>query len=248
MISETKLDKIKYIACEWLMYPLVETDKSPTVVNHPFFRSAVVCFKENEKLIRTNLFEDEVALAHLQIQFEKTIMKAENISQIRDIITYPYRLAFLQRCAKFMSNKDYSEFLANSFILCEHPETALNMNQKVLLEMFKKANKRDLMRPDEYKTFENLPDFIEIYRGVTPKNAGHISSMSWTKNFDVANWFACRYGERGNIYRAFIDKKYVFAYFNLREEEEVVVNPSKLYNIRKIYTSKEKRGFDEMSK
>ena len=45
---------------------------------------------------------------------------------------------------------------------------------------------------------------------------------------DTAEWFAHRFGEEGTVYEAQISKEHILAFFNGRNESEVVVDPKYL--------------------
>ena len=53
-------------------------------------------------------------------------------------------------------------------------------------------------------------------------------------NFEKAKWFAERWGKRGTIYSAVIDKKDILAYFDSKSEDEVVVDFNGLQDIRVV--------------
>ncbi|MBR3791739.1 MAG: hypothetical protein IKK18_03470, partial [Clostridia bacterium] len=76
------------------------------------------------------------------------------------------------------------------------------------------------------------PDVITVYRGVTSYNNKKIKVLSWTIDPEVAKWFANRYQQQGQVYTATISKKHILAYFGGRNEAEVIVDPSKLNDIK----------------
>ena len=59
--------------------------------------------------------------------------------------------------------------------------------------------------------------------------------LSWTKNIKTAKWFANRWNNKNPyIIKAQCFKKDIFAYFNERSEDELVVNVKKIINIERI--------------
>ncbi|BEH31529.1 hypothetical protein [Burkholderia pseudomallei] len=98
-----------------------------------------------------------------------------------------------------------------------------------ITEMFEKANLKSLMSEDnEFETYNNLPDKVEIWRG-TSSQAGHQSTgMSWTLDPIQAEWFALfRSGSATPLLcRTVVEKKDILAAFDY--EKEIVVNPVKL--------------------
>ena len=89
------------------------------------------------------------------------------------------------------------------------------------------------MDKDEFKAYQELPESITIYRGVSEINKRRIKGLSWTTDYEVARMFAGRYlgySIGGTIYQATIEKKYVYAFFICWEESEVIIDPAKLQN------------------
>lgn len=62
--------------------------------------------------------------------------------------------------------------------------------------------------------------------------------LSWTENLSTAIWFASRFNtdkDKGYIQKAVIDKSRALAYFNTRDEDELVVDTTGLqYEILEI--------------
>lgn len=83
-----------------------------------------------------------------------------------------------------------------------------------------------LMDEDDQECFDNLPDHnIEIYRGGMP-GAELCEMPAWSTSYEVAVRFA--YTEsplEPIVYRAYVDKKDVYAHFCGRQEFEVLLDP-----------------------
>ena len=56
-------------------------------------------------------------------------------------------------------------------------------------------------------------------------------ALSWTLDRSVAEWFSTRFSEDGTVYQAQIDKSHIYAYFDGRNESEVIVDPKYLMDI-----------------
>ena len=93
-----------------------------------------------------------------------------------------------------------------------------------------------LMNEDEYDEFQALDNTVTVYRGVTSHNAKNVKALSWTLSYDTADWFAHRFGEDGTVYEAQIDRRHIYAYFNRRNEHEVIVDPKYLMDITEAET------------
>ena len=87
------------------------------------------------------------------------------------------------------------------------------------------------MNQEERAAYKSLEDIVTVYRGVTSYNVKNVKALSWTLDRDTAEWFAHRFGEEGTVYEAQIPKEHILAYFNGRNESEVVVDPKYLEQI-----------------
>ena len=90
------------------------------------------------------------------------------------------------------------------------------------------------MDEEELQEYSNLGDVVVIYRGVTEYNNKQIKAMSWTLNKDTAKWFANRFNQKGYVYQAKINKKDILAFCDRRNEKELIVDYTKLYDITLI--------------
>lgn len=84
------------------------------------------------------------------------------------------------------------------------------------------------MDEEEQQVYDSLEDAVTVFRGVTPYNRRNIKVLSWTLDRRTAEWFAHRFGEEGTVYEAKIRKEHIHAYFNGRNESEVIVDPKYL--------------------
>ena len=132
-----------------------------------------------------------------------------------------------------------SKILADIWISTESPNLDPNMSKSKLLSLFRKANPSELMSEEELNTFNQLEDAVTVYRGVTSYNADNIKALSWTLDYDKAEWFANRFGEEGIVYEAEIEKSHILAFFNRRNESEVIVNPKYLMDIEETQSQSE---------
>ena len=74
---------------------------------------------------------------------------------------------------------------------------------------------------------------VPLFRRSRDRLSGRhlLQRLSWTLDRETAEWFAHRFGEEGTVYEAQIPKKYILAFFNGRNESEVVVDPKHLEQI-----------------
>ena len=133
--------------------------------------------------------------------------------------------------SSYLSKEDFSELLADAWVSSENPNCDANLNKSELLAMFKEADTAYLMGEDEYRELQGLVDPVTVYRGVTSHNAKNVRALSWTLDYDVAEWFSKRFNEDGTVYEAQINKEHILALFNSRNESEVIVDPKYLMDI-----------------
>ena len=234
MRKETDMNGLKKLARVFLMMDPQPTKFSPMIVKHPFTDSGITALKTGDEYQMVNLMDDTAALDRWRMQIQENIDEAERPVHIYMGITKPYRLAFLKYAMPYLSRTDFSEYLADAWVICEEPNRDPNFTQRQLLSLFQKANPQALMNEEEYRQFQALEDTVTIYRGVTAYNAGSAKSLSWTLKRETAEWFAHRFGENGKVYQAQIDKSHIYALFTSRNEAEVIVDPKYLMNMKEV--------------
>ena len=235
MNKQTDLKLVKSMALTFLHLPVKETEFSPIVVMHPIFENGFVGIKENGEFKLVNIMESEDNLEKARKQWRTNIESAKDVFQVYMFMRKSYRLTFLKHIEKYLSEKDFTALLANAWVSSENPNQDVNVNIPTLTKWFKKADKRLLMTEEDYQVFVNLEPEFKIYRGVAigrnPKG------LSWTMNYSKAEWFANRFNtanQKGYIQEGIVKKENVLAYFNIRDEEEIVANIKDLTNVRKV--------------
>ena len=188
-----------------------------------------------EKYIQ-NLLEDENALSRWRDIMKNQFEECEYPHQLYILLNKPYRLAFLKYTAEYMSQDDLSEILADVRTSTESPNLDPNLNKRKLVSLFISSNPYMLMTEEKLEVFNSLDDEITIYRGVTSYNADNEKTLSWTLDYDKAEWFAKRFGEAGIVYEAQIEEAHILAYFNRKNESEIIVDPEYLLAIEETQT------------
>ncbi len=155
------------------------------------------------------------------------------------MVNKPYRFEFLKAVLNLLSKEDFSELFADVWVNNEGTNHTSVFTQKELAELFSSCDPEYLMDEEEREVFRNLPDELTIYRGVAQRRENNVQVFSWTLSKDQAEWFSRRPAgpclpprTNGVVYQANIKKEHIFAYFAL--EEEIIVNPPKLYNITEL--------------
>lgn len=196
---------------------------SPIRVSHPFIEEGVSFNIKTGEVI--NLIEDEEALKKEKALRLKR-MKNMSPLQIAFCVSKPYRMLYLSLAFPYLTKKERSEIMHEVWISVENINGNINVSQMEILKMLRKCNPKYLMGQENFKVYENLPDTFTVYRGLQ-ENAQE-DGLSWTLSKDVAEWFANRFDNEGEIIEKVIHKSEVIAYFNDRDEEEVVLDIKKV--------------------
>lgn len=231
MKKETDLDGVKSVATTLLLTDYHKTEMSPVIIQHPFTNTGFVqvCKDGIPQLI--DITKNKENLLCWQKQMQEQIRKAKDPYALYMMCNKPYGLTFLKFAMPYLSRKDFSEILSDAWIRSENPNDDPNISTKELVSMFKAADIKYLMEASEQEELAALEDEVTIYRGVTSYNAGHVKAMSWTLDYDTADWFAHRFHDEGIVYEAKINKHHILALFNRRNESEVIADPVHLMNI-----------------
>lgn len=218
MKKVTDVQAIRGVVSSFL-YLDIEPTEIPFIISHPIFSLSSTFIPEKGNPL--NLFDEkdlEAARQHIM-----SIIKKSDLLGLYMIIRNPYKLTFLKYAMDDMSKEDFSHYLADAWVVMENPNQDANCPIPLIIKMFKKADKKILMTPEDYEKFINLPDEIEVYRGVAVNR--NPKGISWTDNYEKAKWFANRFNnenEVGYIQKAIVKKENVLAYFNTRNEQELV--------------------------
>lgn len=230
-IRETDLDGAKRVAIQFLYLKPKQTVGFGFFVDHPFINTAYVADKQGPFFIF-----DEPKRFQSYLQQLADIINRGNLDTIFAHMLNKYHLAYLKFAKDYLSKKDFDKYLAYVWIASENPNQDATVKIRTLISWFKQANRKYLMEPNELAYYNNLPQKLNIYRGIAVGRANK-EGLSWTCNYKTAEWFANRFNEKdkkGYILQGEIDKDDVFAYFNGRNEDEILCNSQKVYNITKI--------------
>ena len=147
---------------------------------------------------------------------------------IYDMILDDYKLTWFQLCKDYMSREDFAYYLKHSWLDEEDPNQDKNVSLPEVIRYFRQADKKYLMKPNDFTHYQNLPDTLTVYRGVSPHRAK--MGLSWTADKNTALWFKKRYegGIKGQLLTATIHKKHILAYIDERNERELIVDVFKI--------------------
>lgn len=236
-MKKTNLNEIKSITevlCDAIE---IKANKDfPVFCSHPFTNDIYTMIYENKKPIIINLTVKE-DYQKWRKQIGQLIDRAENPISIMIHITKPYYLTWFSLIADYLSEKDYGEILGIAWTNEEYPNADANVSRKQAINYFKKAKKEYLMKEEELNIFNSFNNGLTVYRGISAN--GIPNGLSWTTSLEQAEWFAFRHDtdrKKGYVQKLIIkNKKNILAYFNTREENEVVIDTynEKAYEIIK---------------
>lgn len=158
MREQTNLNGVKAVAKSLLMLDIHLTDYSPVVVQHPFTSSGMVAAPTENGITLVDITKGDENLNSWREFMKQQIDQAKNAYHIYMMVNKPYALAFLSLSENHLSQKDFSEILADAWIRSENPNMDKNFVKNNLVAMFKKADKSILMDGEEKEQFDSFDD------------------------------------------------------------------------------------------
>lgn len=224
MLKETNLSEVKEVF-KTLAYAVPINPEICGLCNHPFTNMTIVPDiksinnSPNKMLDLTKENDYKIWIEHLFNILDNT----KDVFSLFYIINKPYKLTAFKYSKDYLSKKDFSELLEYCWTISENPNGDINVSIRELISYLKKADKHILMNDKEYDVWNNLPDELVVYRGISDNH--NPKGLSWTNNIDVAEWFMNRWKSPDNyMLKATVKKEDCLCYFNGRNEEEIVVD------------------------
>lgn len=228
MTKVTDIDYIRTVACAFLHFYLLPDEKCPMLLHHSFFNCPMTVYKNEmvdlrDSATRKNVFEE----------ITEKIQSARSAANIADMLQPKWRMEFFKYIERHLNEEDYACLLRDAWTGSEFPNRDPGVSLAGKIRFFRKADKGLLMDKRERKVFDSLPDVVTVYRGCYGKGAQ--KGISWTLSFEKAKWFADRFPMwKGTVYTATIPKKYIYAYFNDRDEQEIILDSRMLQQTEQI--------------
>lgn len=226
-----KIDIVREVAKSFLWLDLEPNEEFPWVVMHPIFESNALMNKKGELF---DAFEDPDRLYDLRKDYEQDFLKTNDINTfLCRFIRKNYILTFLNFIYKYggLTLEECGHYLIQHWCRIEIIGKDVNVSKSTIRKWLLNANKKESMEEEEYKRYSKLDDIVTIYRGVRTNEKDAILGFSWTLNKDTAEFFANRYDSDGYVYKAKIKKEDIFFTEFGRNEQEVVVDYTKLMNL-----------------
>lgn len=232
MLKQTDLTEIKNNVSLPFLYLDIEPTDIPFCVFHPYLETSTVTVAldkskpmDSHNMQIVDILTDKEAHAQWREMMAEKIQNTTALRELYIMVRKSYRLTFLKYAKKFMSLKDFSHYLADAWVSSENPSQDVNCSLSLLISWFQQADKKVLMETEDYKVYTSLPEELNIYRGVALGREPN--GLSWTADLEKAKWFAHRFDrgdKQGYVEAAIVNKAGVLAYFNTRDEDELVVN------------------------
>ena len=198
------------------------------ICQHPFSASPFGCAVENGDTVFLNL-QTVDGISRFRKYIYSNIDRQVDVYGIMRIVREPYWLTWLWLTKSYLDKTTFSELLGEAWISVENSNGDANVNKRTLISWFKSSDKKHLMTEEELSVYEKLPSKITVYRGICSLSSK--TGLSYTTSLKVAKFFANRFKTdvfKPYILKAEINKEDALAYFNRRQEEEIVVNYPKI--------------------
>ena len=197
--------------------------------SHPFTTSLFVPARSNRHILDLRNKED---VDDYRAWVDEIVGRSDIIG-LYMLIQKPYKMTWFRFVSPYLSDEDYSTMLKECWIMEDNPNQDQNVPIKMAIELFRRAKKDYIMNKEEQEYYDNLPETLILYRGVSEGRAR--LGLSWTDNHDVAIWYQKRFkglGRDGIILKAEVKKEDVLAYF--KHDNELLVDVTQLKNIKEI--------------
>lgn len=221
MRKNTSLEEVRNYSKAMLSAIPIRTDeKFEFIVQHPFTSSPYVITRSGKMLdlrIEENYEE--------WIKNTEEVIDESDLSNIYALINSPWKLTWLKFVKPYLSGADFAEYLQLSWTMQENPNMDNNVSTATAIKWFKSADKKALMEPEDYEYWQNLPEEVTLYRGVSIGRKKY--GISWTDDEEKALWFKARFergGKKGSLLKVTVKKEHCLAYFDTRNEKEIVLD------------------------
>lgn len=195
-------------------------------ISHPYTNSPIVVNPKDNTFV--NLVEDKNAQIIFRNFIFKEIDKSEDCFHILFLLNKPYYLYWFKTIRHYLSQEDYAKILKEVWTLSENPNMDVNVPVEISLEFFINCNMNYLMDEKEKEFYNDLPNNLTLYRGVSKDRNPY--GLSYTTNFDKAEWFSKRFTKTEDyIITLEVKKEDCLCYINSRDEQEIVLNVKKYY-------------------
>lgn len=173
---------------------------------------------------------DKAALINERFKHKKRTIEQyyndKNYSGVLALAERPYRLEEFRKFCNDIPDKEYWESLGWIWTDSENIWEMFDTWKIMLNDVSRNPTefRQFMMDEEERKVFDKLPEIITIYRGCSIHNK---MGFSWTLDISVAMTFVNRLRRKREVrylIKAECNKENVIAYFDGRNEKEIVVD------------------------
>lgn len=213
-------ERIKEIAKKFLRLKPTKIGNKHIVIKHPFSKNGYEDYKG--KLV--SIVDNQQAFRNFVEKYDGYIDDEDEITELMAMLTRSYIMTFVKFTEKYMTVDELSDVMATYWTEVEDISNDCNVSSQDIVRWLKQCNKLKLMTQEELAVYNNLPNIVTIYRGVTDHNRQNDKAMSWTTDRATAEWFARRYNGTGEVWEKKISKNKILWYNDQRDEHECIVD------------------------
>jgi 5-methylcytosine-specific restriction endonuclease McrA len=196
------------------------------IISHPLTSFGVII---DEKKGLVNITKENEVWTRAWL-LDNIVNNASSVSAVVYRCNKPYWIQIATMLRPVVPEEEWPGLAKGVWTATEFPHQQTNA---VLITLFKGVPPALLMDERDYMAYERLPKNITVYRGLQGKRA-RVDGLSWTLDLNTASWFANRFGQHGQVFKAVIPKKEVFFFTNARGEQEVVLDPRELRKVVEV--------------
>lgn len=226
------LDKAKNVAKFMLDMPYENIKNFEGIfIVHPFFNTIIAA--DTKGLF--NIEEEPDRFKALKDNIRSRIDRCECVEDVMMIldsnkINFLYLLYSREVPAEICGN-----LLGGIWSTLENNDTQEDFIKNAMREWLIASDRTTYMTEEELELLQNLPDKVTIYRGAQFDEPA--DGFCWSLKKSVGEWFANRFQNKHPVlYTATIDKNDILFYTNSAEEEETVIDYTKIgkINVQKL--------------
>jgi hypothetical protein len=168
------------------------------------------------------------------LEYYNELLKTNDIEKLIWLIERPFRITWFEDYVKeHISSIRVEKFYELLGELIIDSENTFQIKDNVMNLINLMGNPRLMMNQQEKDAFNDLPEFVKIYRGVSSSDDFYddLLSYSWTTDYDKAVWFSKRFEsdkEEFLVFEMEISKDEIISFFTRRNESEVILDYTKL--------------------
>jgi len=237
MTTQTYTEQYYYI-CDHLEDELLDYlcihpphEEKMIMIKHPFSSSTIVLHMDGNMSIENQINRINTNF-HKKKEWLEGHMKEGKWSNFIFWVEKTFRLDMFMKYEEKLTDEEYWETLGQVFISTEIQTD--RMDEWIEVFNSKRPNREYLLTEDEDLDFFNqLPDQVEIWRGV--RDEDWIEGLSWTTDKEQGEWFSKRFSHSTQILcNGWIEKDKIL--MSSEHENLIVCNPKDITDLKTMTT------------